>query len=257
MNTNVREQGDYGEIDFRNILEAVLLRIKMICLFTVSFGIIAFLISEFVIVPKYAASATMCIANNATLVSDSVDYNDVNAALTLVPTYVELIQSKNVLDEVAARTQDLGYTSDDIASMLSISYSETTQIIALTITNPDPERANILVNAIAKVAPDKISDLLEGSYIKIIDESTVPELPVSPNVKKNTLMGALFGLFVSVAIAVAYALLDDSVKSESDLTGMFPDIPVLGVIPQFTGEDTYQESGGGNLDVKIEATNNN
>lgn len=228
---------DFFQIDIKTLVDAVVLKIKMIILFALAFGVSAFIISEFVITPKYMASITMCINNNKTMVTDSMDYNDVNASITLVPTYVELIQSYNVLNEVAAKTHDLGYTADDISGMIGVATKEETQIIMLSVINPNPEHANIIANAIAKVAPEKIIDLMEGTNVKVVDESVLPETPVSPSVKKNTVLGFLFGGFLGVALAVLLALLDNSVKSEDDLIHMFKDIPVLGVIPEFINEE--------------------
>ncbi len=234
MNSNSNISDEMFEIDFKMLINAVLARIKMIILFAVVCGLSAFLISKFVIIPKYCANVTMCVSNNKTIVADGLDFNDVNASITLVPTYIQLIQSNTVLGEVAAKTNELGYTAKDIGGMISISGYDDTQIINLEVVNPNPEHANIIANAMAVVAPDKMEDLMEGAAVKVIDESVLPEEPFSPSTKKNTLLGFILGAFIGIAIAVIIEMLDTSVKSESDLNSMYPDLPVLGVIPEFT-----------------------
>lgn len=242
MNSNEKFDEDLFEIDLKSIINAVMSRLKMIVVFALAFALSAFIISNFVMVPKYRATITMCISNSKTMISDSFDINDVNAGIALVPTYVELIQSNNVLGEVAAKTQDLGYTIDDIYSMISISTKEETQIITLNVTNPNPEHANIIANAIADIAPDKITDLMEGSAVKVVDESVLPEYPVSPNVFKYTILGFLFGGFLGVALAILSTLLDTTIKTENDITELYPNIPVLGVIPTFVNQPVKNKS---------------
>jgi capsular polysaccharide biosynthesis protein len=84
---------------------------------------------------------------------------------------------------------------------------------------------------------------MEGTSIKIIDNSTLPEKPYSPNVKKYTAYGFVFGLFLGVAIAVLIELLDRTIKSEEDINAIYADIPVLGSIPEFIAlNDSAEEN---------------
>lgn len=237
MNLNSDINEDFLSIDIKDIINSIVQRARMIALFAVVTCICFFLISKFVMVPLYEADVTLCVGNNKTMVSDGMDYNDVNASITLVPTYVELIQSNNILSEVAARTQSLGYDAEDIGGMLSVSAYEETQIIMLSIINPNPEHANIIANCIAEVAPEKIVELMEGTSVKVVDESELPTAPISPNVKKNTVLGFLFGAFIGIVIAILLSIFDNSIKEESNLTDLFPELPVLGIIPEFSSED--------------------
>ncbi len=237
MNSTSNNVDSYFELDISKIFDAVLKRLKMIIAFAIAFGASAFLISNFVMTPKYVASVSMCISNNKSMASDSLDINDVNAGIALVPTYIELMQSYNILGEVAAKTQDLGYTVEDIASMMSVSTVDETQIAVVSISNPNPEHANIIANAIAEIAPERIVDFMEGTSIKVVDNSVLPEEPSSPNIKKYTVLGIAFGLFVGVVLAVLIELSDRTIKSESDINAIYADIPVLGSIPEFTQID--------------------
>lgn len=233
MNSKDENNEDFFDIDLHRLINAVFTRIKIIVSFAIAFGISAFLLSNFVITPKYAATITMCVNNNKTMASDTLDFNDVNAGIALVPTISKLIQSYNIVDEVAAKTQDLGYVSDDILAMMGISSIDETQILALNIVNPNPEHANIIANAFADVIPGKINDLMEGSSVKIVDESVIPEKPVSPNAIKYSVYGFIFGGFIGVLLAILLELLDTTIKNEDELINLYPNLPVLGVIPDF------------------------
>lgn len=237
MNSTSTNSDVYFEIDIRKIFNAILKKIKMIILFAVAFGVSAFLISNFVMTPKYSASVSMCINNSNSMSSDSLDINDVNAGIALVPTYIELMQSYNILSEVAAKTQDLGYAVEDIVSMISVSTIDETQIAIVSVVNPNPEHANIIANAIADVVPERIVSFMEGTSIKVVDNSVLPEQPSFPNVKKFTFLGTAFGLFIGIVLAVLIELLDRTIKSESDINDIYANIPVLASIPEFTQVD--------------------
>ena len=65
---------------------------------------------------------------------------------------------------------------------------------------------------------------------KIISQGYYDGAPVSPNILKNTLIGAMVGTFLSVLIVVITYLLDDSIMSPDDLEKKVG-INVLGSLP--------------------------
>ena len=65
---------------------------------------------------------------------------------------------------------------------------------------------------------------------KVIDKARVNAVPISPNTKKNVLLGILIGLLIPVAIFILRRLLDTKVRFRKDVEA-YTDIPVLGEIP--------------------------
>ena len=55
--------------------------------------------------------------------------------------------------------------------------------------------------------------------------------PVSPNVRNNTILGALLGFVLSISFILLRELFDVRVKSADDLVTRFQ-YPVLGTIPE-------------------------
>jgi capsular polysaccharide biosynthesis protein len=150
----------------------------------------------------------------------------------LVPTYIELIKSKSVLKTVEEKI-NTGYTSDQLASMISASeQGDETQLMVLQVTNSNPENAYLIANAIADIAPTKIVELMDGSSVKVVDYAEMPTEPTSPNVLKNTVIAAVLGLVLSIGIIFLRYILETSIKSEDDIKRMFPNIPVIGVVPE-------------------------
>ena len=52
---------------------------------------------------------------------------------------------------------------------------------------------------------------------KIIEEAEVPQGPISPNMNRNVMMGALAGLVLAMGVVILISFMDDSIKSEDDI----------------------------------------
>jgi len=64
---------------------------------------------------------------------------------------------------------------------------------------------------------------------RIIDSALIPEEPIKPKRKLIVLVGLIVGLILGIALAFFRDFLDDTIKTEEDITKV--DVPVLGLIP--------------------------
>jgi capsular polysaccharide biosynthesis protein len=230
-------ENDTFEIDLKQLLEVAIARIRLIILIVFVFAVSAFLISKYLLTPMYTSTATLYVNSNKTAVSQNITINDIDTGRELVSLYTEFIESDTVLDQVAGEVSsetDLAISADDIRGMISSKAVNDTALMAVVATTPDPEFSQIVANAVAKVAPDRITEFMEGSSVKVVDEAKVGVLS-SPNVAKNTAMGFVLGLVVSLGLVFVMELMDTRIKSEDDLKKMF-DYPVIGVIPEIVVE---------------------
>jgi capsular polysaccharide biosynthesis protein len=237
-NTNISSAEDESviNIDIRSIFELLISKIKLIVFVVVVFAVMGALISRFVIEPKYTATVTFYVNNNKNSVSQNLSYSDLSAAAMLVPTYTELIKSKSVLKSVEEKI-NTGYTTDKLASMISASgQGDDTQLMALQVTDSNPDNAYLIANAIADIAPTKIIDLMEGSSVKVVDYAEKPETPTSPNVAKNTVIAAFLGFLFSFGIVFLRYIFETSIKGEEDIRRIVPDIPLIGVVPNISAD---------------------
>ena len=111
----------------------------------------------------------------------------------------------------------------------------------VTVTSTDPAQAELIANTIAKVLPDRISEIVDGSSVRIVDYAIIPSHRSGPSMVKNTAIGILAGAFVSIAWVVVRFLLDDKskmmIQSVDELRTMYPDIMVLAMIPDMRVSD--------------------
>lgn len=229
---------EFLEIDLQKLLMAYLRKWWLILLCGLVVAGAALLYTVKFITPQYQASVSVYVNNSSG--SQSVDYvtsGNLDASQKLVNTYINIAKSDRVLDLVAEELNG-DYTVKELREMLSAAQVEKTEIFRIYITSPNPEEAARVANVMAKVAPEEISNLIEGSSARIIDYAKVPEERYSPSYRRNTMMGGLIGCLLAVACLTVMYLLDVRIRGEEDLTALF-DLPVLGQIPDV---DTIKDS---------------
>ncbi len=243
MNTS----NDIEQVDIKRMVEILLERIVSIVIITIVFGMITFALSRFFITPKYESSITMYVNNRRGGTEEVVETktlsSDIVASQQLVPTYIEMIKSNNVLGEVKSvvreRHIDEKITVGQLKKMITVEAVTNTEIIRVSVRTPDRMKSREIANIIAGVAPEKIRKFIDRSDVKIIDEAETSQSPVSPNVRNNTILGALLGLILSISFILLKELFDVRVKSADDLVARFK-LPVLGAIPEIN--ISYDES---------------
>ena len=222
------------EIDLRKLVTAVLLRWWVVVLAAAVGTVGAYCVTKYQMTPKYSATAKMYV-NNSTEISKSITSGDISASKSLVDTYITIIRSDTVLDDVIENVDSVS-TPAELNSMLTAGAINSTEVFHITVTHPNPDVAAMLANAIAEAAPIHLSEIVEGSSAKIVEKAKVPKSPSSPDVRKNTMTGGLGGLLLAVAVLVLIAVFDIHINSEADL-GYISELPVLGVISDFKSDN--------------------
>lgn len=222
------------EIDLQEVWKELIKRIWIIALCAALVGAAVFAYTATWVAPMYQAGVTMYVNNNSGKDSQYVSANDLSVAMHLAGTYVSVIKSDRVLGKVV---EDLGLTltTDQVRSMVSAEAEEDTEIFRVSVISPNPQMSADIANAIARLAPAVIADIIEGSSAKTIDEAKIPQNKYSPSLTLNTIVGGFTGAFLAVLAIALRLVLDTRVKSEEDLQKIC-DIPVLGAIPNLAGD---------------------
>ncbi len=239
-----RQTDDVIEIDLKRLLEMAIARIRLIIFIVFIFTVSAFLISKFVMTPLYTASATLYVNNSKASISQTISINDIDTGRELVALYSEFIESDTVLEQVAATVSnetDLAFTSDDIRGMLTSGGVNETSLMQINVTTSSPEISQIIANAVVDIAPDRITEFMDGSSVRVVDYAKLPEAPSSPNIKKNTAMGFLLGAVISLGLVFLMELMDTRIKNEEDLKKL-TEYPVIGIIPEIFVDEENTET---------------
>lgn len=238
------KENDIIELDLKQLMLALWKKAWLLVLSAVLCGLIAFFVTKFAITPMYSADVKLYVNNSSISLgstSVSISGSDLSTAQSLVSTYIVILQSRTVLNEIIAEG-NLPYTTTQLTSMISASAMNSTEIFKITVINPDPVMAETIANIIAEVLPNKIATIVDGSAVRIVDYAIEPATPYSPDYTQNTLLGVLVGFVLSAAFVVLVTIFDESITSEDILTQEF-DIPVLSIIPEVSGSRSGDKYG--------------
>lgn len=233
---------EYYVIDFRHVVRSLWKRAWIVVLVGVLVAAVAYSYAAYMIAPSYSSQIKLYINNNSNTdanTSLSVSSSQLSAAQALVRTYGEILSSRSTLEQIAEKAET-NYSWRSLSSMISYAPCNNTEIMQVTVTCSDPYEASEIANAIAEVLPTRISDIINGASMKIVD-TAIPQLTkVAPDITRYTTIGLVLGVAISAAILVVLALLDDTIHDEEYLLRTY-DYPILGKVPDLldTGSKSY------------------
>lgn len=224
-------------IDLLELAKALWKNILIIALVAVLVGFMAFGYTAFMVKPQYQATASLYVNNSSFSLgatSFSISSADLSASNSLVSVYIYILQSRTTMEDVI-KEADLSYTPEELSKMVSAKGVSSTGAFEVTVTSNNPAEAELIANTIAQILPDRISEIVDGSSVRIVDYAVIPSHRAGPSMVKNTAVGILAGGFLAAAVVILRFLLDDRskvmIKSADELREMYPDIQVLAMIP--------------------------
>lgn len=224
-------------IDLLELAKALWKNILAIALVAVIFGSAAFGCTAFLIEPKYQATASLYVNNSSFSLGNtsfSISNAELSASNSLVSVYIYILNSRTTMEDVI-KEADLTYTPEELSKMVSAKGINATGAFEVTVTSTSPSEAELIANTIAKLLPDRIAEIVDGSSVRIVDYAIIPSHRSGPSMVKNTAIGILTGGFLAGAVVTIRFLTDDKsklmIKSADELREMYPDIPVLAMIP--------------------------
>ncbi|MEG1584495.1 MAG: Wzz/FepE/Etk N-terminal domain-containing protein, partial [Anaerovorax sp.] len=145
--TVMAEQDESEGIELGELLVILLSNIKLIVISTLVAGLLVFLVSAFVVTPMYTAGISIYVNNatNTNVNTNKIESADINASQLLVNTYITIVQSNRVLNDVAKECGS-AYTADEIKKMMVTTAVQNTEIFQVTIENKDPKAAANIAN---------------------------------------------------------------------------------------------------------------
>lgn len=219
------------EISFAELVSILIKRIKLISIGTLLGLFLFYALNKYLIDPFYTASVQLYVSSTEGTDAAS-DLNSLNYAQKVVNTYINFLQTQTFYSRVSNES-GLNYTADQIKYMTKIKSVNNTEIFSISVTTNDANDTYILVSTMQKIAPELIREIKgEGATICVVDSAVFPIGPAGPNIKMNTLIGGILGLFMAAMASIAWEILNNNVKNQDELKRKY-DKPVLGVIPDF------------------------
>jgi capsular polysaccharide biosynthesis protein len=124
----------------------------------------------------------------------------------------KMISSRTVAEKVVGDL-NLDETAEDLLEHLSARPVQQTQLIDVSYTDSDPEKAARVANGIGNAFAELIQKT-ESSRSRLTAQvwqsATVPSKPVKPTPTRNAILATLLGLGLGVGLAFALDRLDTS-----------------------------------------------
>lgn len=223
-------KNDYEEmeIDLRELYYVLRKRILAILLTAMMFAGVAGVYSYFIAEPIYQSTARLYITTQSTSLTSLAD---IQMGSWLTYDYVELIQSRTLIEEVIV---NLGMEDEEsygsIKSRLSVVNPKDTRILNISIKGTDPEENKMLANEFAKVSRHKISEIMKTDEPSLWETAVAKGAPIKPQKTKNIAIGFIIGFLLASFIAVISHLMNDAIKTNDDAE-KYLGLMVLGTIP--------------------------
>ena len=221
------KQNDEIEIDIRQIAIVLLHNIVIIIMAGVIIGLLALLTSKLLLKPIYESSTSLYIINRQSQASTT--YSDIQSSTQLTKDYKILITSRTVTERVISEL-NLDMTSVQLANSITVNTPTDTRILEIIVENHDQYKAKEIADKVAQISSDSICKIMQIEDVNIVDEANFPSSPVSPNVKKNTLIGGILGILLASAFVIVRFLLNDTIRSSEDIE-RYLGISTLALIP--------------------------
>jgi capsular exopolysaccharide synthesis family protein len=184
--------------------------------------------------PQYATSITFFITTPNTGVADA--YQGGLFSQQRVKSYATLLTGDRLATSLAGRS-DLGLTPDQIISRIHAQAVPETVLLRATVTDVSKQRSLIIATDLAAQFKSLV-ELLEtppgrrvsSVKVEVVAGPQLNDVPVAPRPVRNLALGALLGLIIGAASAVAREMLDTTVKTGEALHAL-AGAPVLAGVP--------------------------
>ena len=226
----IMEKSQNLEIDLKHLASVVLRRAWIILLVGVLLAATAFSYACFFVTPTYSSSAKLYVNNTYETSSGVYSPAQLVAAQYLAETYMVIMQSRSVLEQVQQKT-GLPYSQTQLKNMITAASINETEVFQVTVTCTNYQHAAKIANAITEVLPDAISAVVDGSSVRVVEHAIENPNPVGPNEQKYAIIGGMVGVVFTVAVIVLLEIMNTSVDSEEYLSRVYADVPLLAVIP--------------------------
>ena len=206
-------QNDEVEIDLLELLYEFKKKILVIILTALIAAAGTGLFTHYLIQPLYSSTSKLYILTSSTSITSLAD---IQIGTSLTVDYIQLVQSRPVVDQVIENLK-LNRIYEELLDQMTFSNPSNSRILVITANDPDPVLAKDIVDEFANVAKQRISAIMKTEEPTVVEYGYVGERPVSPSLKKNTVIGALLGAILAMGVIVVLYLIDDTVKTPEDV----------------------------------------
>jgi capsular polysaccharide biosynthesis protein len=227
QNNKIQDEQDEMEIDLLELCYVLLAKWLWIILSAVLVGACTFVVNYFLITPKYESTSELFVLSKSTSITSLAD---IQMGASLTSDYVEVVMERPIIEQVITNLGLANETYESLSGNISVTNPSDTRLLRITVTDTDPVRAKNIADEMADVARAFIAEKMDQSAPSITHYGYSDGEKTSPHVTKNTVIGALLGALIAMAIVVVSYLLNDTIVTADDIEKKLG-MTLLGSIP--------------------------
>lgn len=216
-------------ISLQDLVKTLKKRLVLIISAVILAVTIAGVVSYFFLTPIYQAT-TQILVNQEKNEQQQFNAQAIQTDLQLINTYNVIIKTPAILSKVIENL-DLNTTPAGLNSKITVSSAQNSQVLNISVQDPEPYAAVDIANTTAEVFQVEIQKLMNVDNVNILSPAVLAEnpSPIKPDPMLNMAIAAVIGLMLGVGIAFLLEYLDTTVKTEADAEELLG-LPILGLI---------------------------
>lgn len=207
--------------------------IVIVILFIILGAVGSWYYTDYIQVPMYK-SQTSLVLTRAGDSTGSITQNDISLNKNLVATYREIIKSRRILSNVISNLT-LDITEKELSDKVSVTSSNDTELIIISVVDKDSKLARDIANEIAKVFKEEITTIYNIENISIVDVAIKAKDAYNVNPLKQYVIGVGSGFLIGSLIITVMFYFDDSIKKPEDIEEKVG-LSVLSTVPKYKGK---------------------
>ncbi len=234
---NASVESSVREIDLMEVLHIIWSKALIILLVAIISAAAVGVCTKLFIEPKYSSYVTMYVRNKEEISSD-ISSSDLSASSTFANNCIVLLEGNTVLNSAIDKLLEMypecaehEVTPKKLLEYMNISQIGTTPVLKVEMITEDPEFCVKLATAFEAIAADEIVRITESGSVKTVDMPVFSDVPVSPNIVRNAIIGFLLGGVIAAAVFIFIGLQDKTIYTEKDIEKV-TSTAVIGVIPK-------------------------
>lgn len=262
------------EISLHKLFKIIWKNIVIVALTSVLCAIGAFLITKYTIPKTYVSrigfkvisTASETNISNPSYLNSNLSYTReiVRSKIAMLETrdYYTIVASQvnSDIDEFAANYPEYANevinskkTAVQIGNAIKFNIIEDTELFTVTVTTNSSGESKMIADAIEKTANVRLTQMSvsdsslagEAAFADTVRcyETPLPGVLSGPSIFRNTIAGLFIGFLFSFLVFLAIDLLDKHVRTISEFTEKYENIPVLGMIPTFKSKSKKGKEG--------------
>lgn len=212
-------------IDLQHLWKLFVQHVRMILIWTVGLGVIAWGLAAFVIPAKYTATTQILVNQRNSNDNNVQAYTNQQADIQMINTYKDIITNQVILKSASKQLANpsgsqraYALSVAKLKGSLTVSTQTNSQVFSLSAEAGNPTEAKVIANTVAKVFKKQIRSMMNVNNVTIVSEATAPTSQSFPNKKLFALAGLVLGFLISYVYVLLRDLTDTTVRDNDFMT---------------------------------------